>query len=215
MTPPRLITPDLIEDAVIDLVERRHPEHLAALERDRSVPVHIEPFRTVDLLAGEGFRLAEDDPPCVLVGIFGADREPTRTPKRTLDFDLTLAAEITVVGAHRRDTIKRRGWYTMTFIECLLARLPRHAEPVDGIQLLDFDFVNGLTREEDARTVGTATLIFGVTVRDGLNLALLPPDDSPLAPGSPGGPPASTYTPPVPWPRVQTATANAEKEPSS
>jgi hypothetical protein len=125
----------------------------------------------------------------------------------------TLAVQVTAVGTARRDVIKRRSWYAMTVAECLLARLPRHADPVDSLVLVDVDFTNGRTTEQRPRTVGEAQILFSVRVRESLDLNVLPADDSPLAPGSPGGPPAEPYTPPEPWPPASDVKSTTEREP--
>lgn len=205
-----LITPDLVTDACLTVLRGRHNEHLAAFERQRGLePQTIEPLATVDLLAGEGFRLRDDTPPAALLGVFGTSERP-KPGKNGLTFPWTLAVEITVLGQDRADTLKRRDWYVMTVAECLLARVPRHAEPIDSLTLADIELVNG--EESSQRTVGEARLIFDVVVRDALVPQAWPVDDSELEPGSPGGPPADTYTPPVPLPAVQRATTTTTKE---
>lgn len=216
MSGPRLVTPDLVEDQCIEVLWRRHPEHLAALERDRELaPETIERLKTVDILVGEGFRLREDKPPAVLLGLFGFADRPTPDAERRLTMRWTLALEVTVVGTNRRDTVKRRGWYTMTVVECLLARLPRDVEIVDTLELADIDFVNAVDRaDKQARTLGQARVLFDVTTREGLQLHALPPDNSPLPPGSPGGPPEEPYTPPVLYPPIANATTQTEREPT-
>jgi hypothetical protein len=210
-----LITPDVIEDACIDLLERRHPEHLAELERERGLdPQTIERLKTIDLLIGDGVRLREDKPPVALLGIFGTDNAPERDKNGRLTFVWTLAVQVTAVGTNRRDVIKRRGWYAMTVAECIAGRLPRHADPIDAIALVDVDFTNGTTTiDKRPRTVGEAQLLFSVRVRESMDLQALPPDDSPLPPGSPGGPPADPYTPPEPWPVASDVTSTVDKEP--
>jgi hypothetical protein len=209
-----LVTPDVIEAACIDLLDRRHPEHLAALEVERGLAAQtIERLRTIDLLIGEGVRLREDKPPVALLGIFGTEAPPDRDKNGRLTFNWILAVQIVVVGVDRRDTIKRRGWYAMTIGQCIAGRLPRHADPVDAIALIDVDFTNGRSQEERPRTVGEAQLMFSVRVRESMDLMSLPPDDSPLPPGSPGGPPAAPYTPPEPWPTASSVKSTTEREP--
>lgn len=209
-----LVTPDVIEDACLDVLDRLHIEHLAKLERQRGLPPRtIEKLATVDLLIGEGIRLREDKPPAALLGIFGTDHAPERDKHQRLTFTWTLAVQVTAVGTNRRDVIKRRSWYAMTIAECLLERLPRHADPVDALELLDVDFINGRTTEQRPRTVGEAHLLFSVRVRESMDLADLPPSDTPLPPGTPGGPPAEPYEPPEPWPVASDVTSTVDKEP--
>lgn len=197
-----LITPDVIEEQCIDVIKTLHCEHLAKLASDRSLTGRIEDFKTVDLLIGSGVRLRDDKPPVLLLGVFGTDRKPERSKDGTLVFDWTLAVQITTIGTGRSDVIKRRAWYAMTAAECLLQRLPRHAEPVDSLELLDVDFTNGTTQEDRPRTVGEAQLLFSVRVRQTLSLNDLPPADTELEPGSPGGPPESCTAEPEPWPQL-------------
>lgn len=208
-----LITPDLIEDQAIAVLNDHHEEHLAALERDRGLPPRkIEKLATIDLLAGEGFRLREDNPPAALLGLFGISDAPVRDKSGALTLTWTLAVQITVVGTNRRDTMKRRGWYALTVAQCLLAWLPRKAEPVDTLALADIDFTNGTAEiEKKQRSVGEAQLLFDVKVRDALSVT--PPYDPTRPPGSPGGPPADPYDPPVPFPTVSSATTSTTKEP--
>lgn len=209
-----LVTPDVIEDACIDVLDRRHPEHLAKLERERGLaPETIERLATVGLLIAEGVRLREDKPPAALLGLFGTDNAPERDKNDQLTFVWTMAVQIVALGTNRRDVIKRRGWYTMTVAECLLARLPRAAEPVDALRLIDVDFTNGRTTEQRARTVGEGQLLFSVRVRESMDQRVLPADDTPLEPGTPGGPPAEPYTPPEPWPPATDVHSDTDREP--
>jgi hypothetical protein len=209
-----LVTPDVIEDAAIDVLERLHIEHLAKFERDRGLAARtIEKLQTVDLLIGDGIRLREDKPPAALLGVFGTDRAPERDKNHRLTFIWTLAVQVTVVGTNRRDVIKRRSWYAMTVAECLLERLPRHADPIDTLELLDVDFTNGRTTDARPRTVGEAQILLSVRIRESMDLTDLPPSDTPLEPGTPGGPPAEPYTPPEPWPLASDVTSTVDKEP--
>lgn len=213
--PPRLITPDLITATCIDVLGRRHPEHLAALERDRGLPARkIERLATVDELTGEGNRQRGDQLPAVLIGTFGTANTPTVTSRRKVTFEWAIAAEVWVFGTNRADTLRRRDWYALTVAECLLQRLPRHAEPVDALELLDIDFAAGAGKVGGREgSLAHAQLLFSVLTRDAIDLDGLPTDDSTLPPGSPGGPPGDTYTPPVPWPQVADAHTQIDKEP--
>lgn len=207
-----LVTPDVIGQACIDVLKRRHVEHLAKLERQVGLAARtIEPLKTIDWLAGEGFRLKDDTPPAVLLGVFGVSEQPERQKDGTLMFLWTLAAEVTVLGINRADTLKRRDWYTMTVAECLMLRVPRHAEPIDSLVLLDVELANG--EADDQRTVGESRLMFDVRVRQTMDLTALPPDDTSLPPGSPGGPPLDPYAPPVDWPGVRSVTTTTARDP--
>lgn len=206
------VTPDIIEQQALTALRDHHTERLAQLERDRGLPARtIEAFRTIDLLAGEGFRLRDDKPPAALLGVFGTTDQPNREKDATLTFNWTLAVQITVIGVNRADTMKRRGWYALTACECLLMHLPRLASPVDAVALNDLGFTNGTADIQDRqRTIGEAQLLFDVHTR--ATLAVQPPYDATLPPGSPGGPPIDPYAPPVEFPPAQTVTSTTSKE---
>lgn len=205
----RLLTPDVVEDTLIDILRRRHIEHLAALERDRGLnPRTIEPLKTIDRLAGSGVRLREDKPPVLLLGLFGTSSVTRSRSRNTpasqpvLDMDWELHMQLVVVGVDRRDTIKRRGWYAMTIIECLLQRVPLDQDVIDQIVFTGQDFSNGIETGTSARTVGEAQLTFTVTTKAAVGFRYLPPDDTTLTPGTPGAAPAASYDDPVPWPEA-------------
>lgn len=195
-----IVTPDLIWQPAVDVLRRRHVEHLALYEKQRGFPaVSIPRVATVDVLAFEGARFKTDALPCILVGVFGTNAPPTRRPARgpaspytleasiTLDFDWLLAMEVTVAGQDRTDTTQRRDWYTMTAIECLLARLPRHAEPVGALHVMDLDLTGGDDPYGRPLTLAQATVAFGVKVADTMGEQVLPPDDDPDGPGGAHG----------------------------
>lgn len=200
--PPRLVTPDLIEDVCIDVLTRRHPEHLAALERDRGLaPQTIQRLKTVNLLAAHNISLREDTPPAVLLGVFGAPKWTRNTdPGWDLEWDLMI--EVRVIGKGRADTLKRRGWYSMTVAECLLQRVPRHQDFLWKIEPKDLDLANGTTIEDNPRVFASGTLAFTVATGRAMQLRGLPPDDTTIPPGTPGGAPVTPYAPPEPWPDV-------------
>jgi hypothetical protein len=207
-----LVTPDVIEDACISLLQRRHPEHLAALERQRDLPPQtIERLATIDVLAAQGFRERQDTPPACLVGVFGPAGAPEENKNRKLDITWDLAMQIVVIGTDRRDTLRRRGWYAMTIVECVMSRLPRDCDPISRLQLMDIDLINGAA-EASQRTVGEARLLFEVNTRNAIDLEALPLDSSLVPAGTPGGPPGPTpYDPPQPWPPVTTVIENVDK----
>lgn len=209
-----LITPDVIDGLCISLLDRRHAEHLAKLERQLGMPAQtIERLATIDLLAGEGFRLRQDKPPAVLLACMGTSDAPERIGyHKALTLTWNLAMQIVVVGQDRADTLKRRSWYAMTVAECLIMRLPQKSTPVTRIDLADIDLVNG-AEERTQRTVAEAQLIFDVRVADAMTLDDLPLDDTVFPAGTPGGPPASPYDPPVPLPEItQHPTVNVDQE---
>ena len=206
-----LQVPDLIEDDCIDLIQRRHPEHLAKLERQLGLaPQTIERFRTIDVLAGDTFRLREDKPPACLLGVFGTTGTPQKNNRRdSIDMQWSLAIQITVIGIDRRDTLKRRNWMSLTVAECLMARLPRKNLPVSQVILDDIDLVNGAD-ESTQRTFAEARMMLTVGVRDAINVAVFPVDDSGYEAGLPGGPPDPTYGSPLPWPDIGTVTPDVD-----
>jgi len=205
-----LITPDLVAQACIDVVTDLHREHLAALERQLGLPAQtIEPLATVDVLAGEGFRLRSDRAPCCLLGIFGLARTPEST-KNGLRMTWALAVEISVVGTDRADVIRRRDWYAMVVAECLIQRVPRQGSPIDTVELADVDLV-AAGEEGTQETVGQARMLLDVAVRESLDPHGLPAADTPLEPGTPGGAPLTPYEPPVLWPVADPVHASTEK----
>lgn len=194
-----LRTPDLIWGQAIDVVTRRHVEHLAKLERERNLaPRTIEPLKTVDVLAFEGARLKTDKLPCALIGVFGLTDLPRRKANDKLDMPWIMAVEVTVAGKDRADTVKRRDWYAMTVVECLEARLPRAENPVGRLVLRDIDLTAGDDPFERVQTLAQAQILFDVDVADSVDLAALPRDDSPLAPGGAGGRAPDPYADPEP-----------------
>ena len=94
----------------------------------------------------------------------------------------------------------------MTVAECLMARLPRKSAPVSQLVLDDIDLVNGAD-EATQRTYAEARMMFTVGVRDAINVAVFPVDDSGYEAGLPGGPPDPTYGTPLPWPEITDSTA--------
>lgn len=207
-----LITPDEIEDLVVDVVKRRHPEHLAKLERLRGKPAEsYERYETVSHMASEtGTRLSGDTLPACLIGNVGGAGEPIRTERDTLNVALQLAMQVSVMGNRRRDTLRRRDVMAWTTVECVLQRVPRSG-PVASIRLVDWEPVE----ETDAqRLLAEMRLIFEVTVTDMLTVVGgLPVDDTPWPAGGPNGPPATPYAPPADAPAVTQATFTIDREP--
>lgn len=191
----------MVIDLALDTLRQRSKEHLAALERARSLPARtIEPFETIDYLAGEGFRLRTDRAPAVLLGIFGTFSEP-ELRKDGWAFEWALSAEVSVEGQSREDTMRRAYWYGMTVAQCLIRDMPRAADPIDRLRFTDLDFVNG-EGETQQTTLAQAQLTFSVLVHQTLSTTR-----------PPGGPLADPYDPPASWPRVQSAQTTVIKEP--
>jgi hypothetical protein len=195
-----LITPDLIVDLAIETLDTRHREILAGLERDRGLPARtVEPFVTIDYLAGPGFRTRVDTPPAALFGVTGNVEEPERA-RDGITFHWALACEVTVMGQDRRDTMRRVYWMGLLVAQCLQLNLRRAADPIDAVEVLDVDYSGGTADSQEL--VAQATIQFAVTVRQTL-----------VTTRPPGGVPTDPYAPPAEWPRVQTVITNVEKEP--
>jgi hypothetical protein len=203
-----LLTPDLIWQPAVDIVRRRHVEHLAKLEAERGLPARtIERVKTVDVLAFEGARFKTDVLPCILIGVFGLNEAPTRRPSGQHELDWLMAMEVTVAGTDRADTTKRRDWYTMTAVECVLSRVPRHVDPIGALYLMDIDLSAGDDPYGRAHTLAQSQVLFGVKVADSVDLHAALPDDDPLNPGGAGGVAPDPYDVEPPWPvPVQSAT---------
>ncbi len=182
-----MIAPFEVTEACIATLQAHQGERFADFERAHGLlPGTLTPLGT-DHLAGEGFRLRKDKPPIALVGTFGTAETPARNKNAALDFNWTLAVEVTVVGVDRGDTIRKRDWYGMLTAEILLVHLPRAANPIDALELMDLDLTPAVDPDSQ-QTVGQARLIFDVTVRNGLSLVL------PFRTATPAGARAATPT---------------------
>lgn len=194
----RLVIPYDVEGVLVDLVKRRHPEHLAKAERQRGRrPETFERFATVVRMSdASAIRLSGDTVPACLLGVIGAPRF-VRNEDDGVDATLQLGVQVTVMGTKRRDVLMRRDITAWTLIECLLERAPRDPSGlVSDVALVDYEPVSSASTQ---RTVGDARIVFEVGVA--MMLAIrggLPADDTMVAPGDPGGPPATPYAPPEP-----------------
>lgn len=190
---PPLITPDVIEDRLIDTVRAHHVEHLAAQERRRGLTAGtLEPLATVSHLASDGEAQSGDALPRCLIGWVGVTDPPTVNERDTLDIRHTFGIEVAVIGQSRRDTLRRRDWLAWCVLECLLQRTPRD-DHVISITVTD---IEPLAVSERQRIWGAVRALINVVVVDALALTTLPADDR-WPPGLPGGPPAGPYDPPV------------------
>ena len=214
MADSALITTDEVEDLVVAVIKRRHPEHLAKLERQREKDAQtFERYETVSHMASEaGTRLSGDTLPAGLVGVIGSAGAPIRTEYETLNVPMQLGMQVSVLGQRRRDTLRRRDVMFWTTVECVLERVPRSG-PISSIALIDWE-----PREESdqQRLLAEMRAVFEVTVADMLTVAGgLPADDSPWPPGGPLGPPpdGQPYTPPAEAPEVTQVGFTIEKEP--
>lgn len=135
-----LVTPDLVEQAAINVLHEHHKRHLAALERQRGLAAEsIETLATIGLLAGAedpGFRYEEL--PAVFVGCLQLAGEPVgRGLGDATTFDMTWRLEVHVVALGggeepQVDAMQRARFYAATVLECLAKRLPRSVVPHTG-----------------------------------------------------------------------------------
>ncbi|WP_217913232.1 hypothetical protein [Miltoncostaea marina] len=211
MSDPTLIAPCDVEDLLIEVILRRHPEHLAAQERRRGLkPETLERLKAVRHLAAQEAFQSGDTMPACLVGSLGTAAAPARNEDDAIDVTLRVALEVAVMGRSRRDTLRRRDITAWTVIECVLQRTPRLGI-VSAIQLVDVETVE-FAQAQSMR--GHARASFEVTVPSAASMAGLPADDALWTPGSPGGPPpdGEPYAPPVPLPPVTAIDAEILRE---
>lgn len=212
MSETTLITPDQVEDVFIDVLRRRHPEHLAKLERQLALdPQTLERYATVTHLGADeaNARLSTDTLPAALVGVIGSGGPPETNEYDKLNVPMLVAVQVTVMGQRRRDTLRRRDWMAWTTIEAVLQRVPRHG-PIDSIRLTDWEPVS---QTDSQRILAEARIVFTVTVGDVLTVVGgLPPDDTPWPSGGPNGPPTTPYEPPLPGPAATEVTFTINKE---
>jgi hypothetical protein len=210
-----LIVPDVVEDLIVDVIRRRHPEHLAKLERQRGKAAETyERYATVSHMASEAAdaRLSGDTLPACLLGFIGTAATPIQTENDRLNVALQLAMQVTVLGQRRRDTLRRRDVMAWTTIECVLQRVPRNG-PVASIRLTDYEPVE---ERDEQRILAEARVIFEVTVADMVTvIGGLPADDTPWPAGGPnsGPPDGEPYTPPLGPPEATDVTFAVEKHP--
>jgi hypothetical protein len=206
MPDPRLILPYDVEGAFVDLLDRRHAEHLAAEERRRGLtPRTFQPLATVVRMSdAAAVRLSGDTLPAVLLGIIGAP-EFVRNEVDAIDAVFQLGMQVTVMGKKRGDTLFRRDVTAWTIAECVYARMPRRGI-VNSVRLVDYE---PLSESDVQRTVGDARMVWEVGVTSVLTITGgLPADDLDWPPDAGGGP-TDPYDPIDPRP---TATPTFEIE---
>jgi hypothetical protein len=234
MTDTALTLPYDVEGVIVDLVARRHVEHMAKLERQRGVAVRtFQTYSTIVRMSdAQGIRLSGDTTPSLLVGIVGVPGI-TRNEDDCLDLTFQLGMQITVLGQRRRDVLLKRDAFAWTTIECIYQRLPRHAvHPItapyspqeDGrlrtnqppavirdVELMDYE---PLSDGDTQRTVGDVRMVWEVGVANAISIrGGFPVDDSAWPPEA-GGAPVAPYDPQQPWPGAQPE-VEVDREPIS
>jgi hypothetical protein len=197
MPDPRLVLPYDVEGVFVDVVGRRHAEHLAAEERRRGdAPRTYQPFATVVRMSDTAaVRLSGDTLPALLLGVIGAP-DFARNEVDGIDAVYQLGMQVTVMGERRRDTLLRRDVMAWTLVECVYARIPRRGI-VNSVALVDYE---PLSESDKQKTLGDARLVWEVGVANVLSIAGgLPADDVDWPPEA-GGPPADPYDPIDPRP---------------
>lgn len=209
---PRLVTPDQVEDLLVSTLRARHLEHLAAQERRHGRRVQqIEPLARIGYLSDTDQRSSKVPVAAALIGCVGLLGEPRRNEFDTLEVDLQVAVEVSVFGAFKRDTMRRRDWMAMTVIECLLQRTPRD-DLISALWWTDSEPVDARRGTNDL--LATERILLAATVPQMVSIAGgLPATDDLWAPGGPGGPPpdGEPYTPPEGLPEASDVKALLER----
>jgi hypothetical protein len=199
MPDARLVIPYDVEGVILDVLKRRHPEHLAKEERHRDQPPRtFQTFATMARMSDAGaIRLSGDTVPALLLGTIGA---PTfqRNEDDGIDAVYQLGMQVTVMGQKRRDTLYRRDLMAWTIAECVYQRVPRGSDGlINSVRLTDYE---PLADVDDQRTVGDARFMWEIGVVNVLSIrGGLPPDDSDWPPDA-GGAPEEPYDPLEPLP---------------
>lgn len=197
-----MILPVDITNVFVAVLRRRHQEHLAALERERGLKVGTFKRPTFEVMARPGGRTRDQKGPIVLVGVIVPLNQQTEADGSvTVTWQVLIEVHAEGRARDRADLVLRRDAIAWTVAECVLQRIPRSGQPIDAI-----DFVDAAHGDAPSDVAGevtaSAVLDFDVTIRDAFSVNGLPVDDTPLPPGSPGGPPATPDSPAVPWPQI-------------
>lgn len=209
MTDTPLLLPYDLEGVLVDVLKRRHTEHLAKLERLRALrPKTFEGFNTVVRMSdAQSLRLTGDTLPALLLGVIGAPQF-IRNEDDGVDAVYQLGMQVTVMGKNRVDVLLRRDALAWTAIECMYQRVPRRGV-VRSVQLMDYEPLSDATSQ---RTVGDARMVWEVSAANVLKVVGVPADDS-AWPVEAGGAPEDPYQAPEDLPLAEEITFDLERKP--
>ena len=212
MPDTRLVLPYDVEGVILDVLKRRHPEHLAKVERQRSLkPRTFQQFNTMARMAdASGLRLSGDTVPALLLATIGA---PTfrRNEENGIDAVLQLGMQITVMGQGRRDTLMKRDVLTWTAIECMYQRMPRGSNGlINSVALTD---IEPLAEADTQRVLGDSRLVWEIGVTNMLAISGGLPRDTSDWPASGGGAPEEPYDPVGPPVTATDVTVEIDRQP--
>lgn len=207
-----LVLPFDVEGVLIDVLGKRHAEHLAKLERARGLRARtFTPFNTMARMSdAEGLRLSGDTVPALLLGVIGA---PTfdRNEENAIDAVFQLGMQVTAMGQKRRDTLFRRDVYAWTVIECMYQRVPRGSGGlVHSLRLVDLE---PLAEVETQRTLGDVRMVWELGVKDVLSISHGLPRHTSEWPPEGGGAPAEPYDPIEDFPVATDVTVEVDRQP--
>lgn len=212
MPPSPLVLPYDVEGSIVDVLDRRHREHLAMEETRRGLtPRTFEPFATIVRMSdAAAVRLSGDTVPAILLGVIGAP-DFRRNEVNEVDAVYQLGMQITVMGQRRRDTLFRRDVYAWTVVECLYQRLTRgRGALANSIRLVDYE---PLSDSDTQRTVGDARLVWEVGVASVLSISGGLPADDVYWPPEAGGAPDDPYDPIPDRPRATQVAVEIDRKP--
>lgn len=201
-----MIPPDVIEQAVIDLLDTRLVRHIALLERSLGLNARTIVLPNIGLLEGDETRFALTDLDAVFVGIDGTAETPERhadTDGQHLQAVWRLNVEVITLGGGQNpwaDGKQRARWIGMAVMSCLAEEFAARDERVAQVDVTGVQF--GTAGNDDA-ALGRCELELNVTVP--ATVRLLPivgsrESDDP-------------YDPPIDWQPVTAATVDVYRDP--